>query len=43
MRNLRFDDVLGVVALFLLLGGWFWLGAGLGLFPEAEQLLREVR
>lgn len=36
---LRFDDVVGAIALFLLLVGGFWIAAGLGLPTGADQLL----
>lgn len=41
--RIHLDDVLGVAALFLLLAGGFWIGAGMGLPTGAEDLLQEVR
>jgi hypothetical protein len=43
MITLRFEDLAGAVALFLLLIGGFWVSAGAGLDTGAEQLLQEVR
>lgn len=43
LRHARFEDVIGVVALFLFLGAAFWIGTGLGIETGADQLLREVR
>lgn len=41
--GLRFDDVAGALALFLLLAGGFWVAAGVGLPTGADQLLLEVK
>lgn len=43
MPPLRFDDVIGAVALFALLIGGFWVAAGFGLPTGADHLLLEVR
>ncbi len=40
MQHLRFDDVAGAVALFLLAIGGFWVAAGFGLATGADQLLQ---
>lgn len=40
MQHLRFEDVVGAAALFLLIIGGFWVAAGLGLATGAEQLLQ---
>lgn len=39
----RIEDVLGVLALFAMLFGGFWLSAGLGWPTGADQLLEVVR
>lgn len=40
--RIRFDDVAGIIALFLLLIGGFWVSAGFGLPTGADQLLQAV-
>ncbi|GAB1477733.1 hypothetical protein [Tabrizicola fusiformis] len=42
MKGLRFDDVIGGIALFLLVFGGFWAAAGMGLPTGADQLVQEV-
>lgn len=39
MKGLRFEDVIGGLALFLLVFGGFWLAAGAGLPTGADQLI----
>lgn len=39
LHHLRFEDVAGCLALFLLLFGAFWVGSGLGLPTGADQLM----
>ena len=43
LRQARFEDVVGVVALFLFLGAAFWIGTGLGLETGANQLTARLR
>ncbi|GEM_PF-2670424 len=43
MKGLRFEDVIGGLALFLLVFGGFWAAAGIGLPTGGDQLLQEVR
>ncbi len=43
MQPVRFDDVIGAIALFLLLAGGFWVAARFGLSSAADELLQEVR
>lgn len=43
MPPVRLDDVIGAVALFLLLIGGFWVAAGFGLPTGGDQLMLEVR
>lgn len=38
----RIEDVIGGIALFVLLIVGFWMAAGLGLPAGGDQLLREV-
>jgi len=40
MSGLRFEDVLGALALCLLLVAGLWVGAGLGLDAGADELLQ---
>lgn len=40
MGRVRFDDVAGAVALFLLLIGGLWVAAGFGLPTGSGQLLQ---
>lgn len=43
LRHARFEDVVGVVALFLFLGTAFWICTGLGLETGADQLTVKLR
>lgn len=43
LRQVRFDDVAGALALFLLLGAGFWIGHGLGLPTGGAALTGVVR
>lgn len=43
MPGLRFEDVVGAIALFALLISGFWLGAGFDLNAGAGQLMEVVK
>jgi len=43
MAGLRFEDILGALALIVLLVAGLWVGAGLGLNAGADELLQVVR
>lgn len=41
--KVRFEDIAGALALFLLLVSGFWVATGIGLPTGADQLMREAR
>lgn len=41
--DIRFEDVAGALALFLMIFAGFWIGSGLDLPTGADELMQEVR
>lgn len=41
--DIRFEDVAGALALFLMIFAAFWIGSGLDLPTGADELMQEVR